>query len=586
MKTINSKDGLANLLNANNGKCSDTKIEITYTEFILALNNVPSIEFSDCIFSFVDSNNNFNTIDVRDICFQSCEFNTDFNLENLGVTGPLFEVRFEKCKFKGKLNFSRIVQVPDDDEEHKDYVNEVRFVFKDNSYYNFNPEEKPLEYSVGISTLESCVDANSRFYVEIKGVEKIQKLYLSNTPNLTIVPQIPIELLTISRIKSLNIQTGKGLELDEFRVHDCVLNSLPGATKIKRYEFWDSIVNPKLWIGGNFQIEYFDARRTTFEKTLMFQEYPVGTENNSEYHKIKSVSFENCNFPKKIEFIGSEIKKIKFDNCTFNESVKLINLKEGLEAVNFNRSTIKKFLLFNGWEDIISISEGCVIDFSYVFVEQTGHIIIRNINKNNVGEVDFKYANILGSVTFQDSKLNSLNLEKTTIVGQFNIEDVDVKKYCNRETVRRIKNEFKKNNDTVNALKYRAIEMNLYRQELIKDFKISQLPELLLLGLNTISNNNGRSWVRGIIFTLLAWFIFFGIFVCMRDGWGDTFLLCIPEYKKELVEYFWLPNGFDGLFSDTNALSSWGGIIVFFLGKIAIAYGIYQTIAAFRKYGK
>ena len=107
--------------------------------------------------------------------------------------------------------------------------------------------------------------------------------------------------------------------------------------------------------------------------------------------------------------------------------------------------------------------------------------------------------------------------------------------------------------------------------------------ELILLKLNTFSNNNGLSWFRGILFTFFVWFFFYSLFIMCRDGIGNTFFLNIPRYQEEFLKYLWLPNGFDGLFS---AKLSLGATSVFILGKIFIGYGIYQTISAFRKYGK
>ena len=61
-----------------------------------------------------------------------------------------------------------------------------------------------------------------------------------------------------------------------------------------------------------------------------------------------------------------------------------------------------------------------------------------------------------------------------------------------------------------------------------------------------------------------------------KDFWPDAF------------EFLWLPQGIKKL-SDSTANLSWFTIPIvafFIIGKILIAYGVFQTVSAFRKHGK
>jgi hypothetical protein len=100
----------------------------------------------------------------------------------------------------------------------------------------------------------------------------------------------------------------------------------------------------------------------------------------------------------------------------------------------------------------------------------------------------------------------------------------------------------------------------------------------LLLFLNLISNNNGRSWFQGIIFTLGVGLLFFTLYLntlgisfaagsCYQD-----YVLFITSFPKLQIESYYN--------------ESWITQLVIWLGRIFISYGIYQTIASFRKYGK
>ncbi|MEI8075982.1 MAG: pentapeptide repeat-containing protein [Bacteroidota bacterium] len=127
------------------------------------------------------------------------------------------------------------------------------------------------------------------------------------------------------------------------------------------------------------------------------------------------------------------------------------------------------------------------------------------------------------------------------------------------------------------------VKASTYLKPLVTFFKAIPLWEYILLKLNTLSNNNGLSWFRGILFTLGVWFIFFNWFAMIKYGIGDTFIWTDEYYLKKAIDFLWLFSGIKGLSKDS---ATWAEIIPFIFGKIFIGYGIYQTISAFRKYGK
>lgn len=101
-----------------------------------------------------------------------------------------------------------------------------------------------------------------------------------------------------------------------------------------------------------------------------------------------------------------------------------------------------------------------------------------------------------------------------------------------------------------------------------------------MLLLNWISNNNGKSWFRGVAFTLLVGltgFYFYGRVLDIKMVLPDFFqkyIVFISSFPKlGLKEYSELPD-------------TWDLSLVVWLTRIFISYGVFQTIAAFRKYGK
>lgn len=109
----------------------------------------------------------------------------------------------------------------------------------------------------------------------------------------------------------------------------------------------------------------------------------------------------------------------------------------------------------------------------------------------------------------------------------------------------------------------------------------------IILLFNKHSNNFGTSWVNGVVFTLLFTFIT----LSLMAGFSDSVILTLNE--RGVYNYFesflYILNISPFNNDNTNYLFSDMGIltkITFFIGRIFIGYGIYQTIQAFRKYGK
>jgi len=249
---------------------------------------------------------------------------------------------------------------------------------------------------------------------------------------------------------------------------------------------------------------------------------------------------------KVITFKGAKILgRIDFENCE-------------IDSLESSFTNIQKGALFRIYESKLNL-----LDFTSVYNDG---VIILEDNQDNIEEITFK------------SALNT---------GLLEIENTSAKTILDRKTARLLKDSANKSGNKIDGLHYKAKEMALYQKGLFASFKWSKfgsfLNELILLTLNRFSNKHGLSWSRGLIFTLTVWVLFYGVFIMSRDGVGDVFFLCIEAKREGFIKYLWLPSGLNDLFIDNKAMS-WLTSAVFILGKIAIAYGIYQTITAFRKY--
>lgn len=297
----------------------------------------------------------------------------------------------------------------------------------------------------------------------------------------------------------------------------------------------------------------------TFQGEVFFKSAEITGTGNYEFSKNPLV------FKGKVEFQETTFCNADFSGFTFEEDVLLTETTFNCKAY-FNRVIFQKKLTFSS-----------VHFLNNVYFEEA------HINDLSLEYIAFPNIVSLNECNISRLSIRSIYFEKPA----FNISHLEVQQCDNRYTARFMKNEALKANDMVLALKFKAIEMQEYWKELkrivFRKHQWQHLPECILLGLNTVSNNNGRWWLLGAAFTVIVWVIFFSLFIIVRDGWGSTFIWADPAYLKEAVSYFWVFSGLDGLMSKNVTLI---GISIFILGKIFIAYGIFQTISAFRKYSK
>ena len=100
-----------------------------------------------------------------------------------------------------------------------------------------------------------------------------------------------------------------------------------------------------------------------------------------------------------------------------------------------------------------------------------------------------------------------------------------------------------------------------------------------------VSNYFGTSWARGFGFTIFSTLLFYIIFLLTLSSklefeWSAN---SMGSTCKHFIEFLNIANWDIKPFGIENY--NWA-YIVLFIGRIFIGYGYYQTIQAFRKYGK
>lgn len=154
-----------------------------------------------------------------------------------------------------------------------------------------------------------------------------------------------------------------------------------------------------------------------------------------------------------------------------------------------------------------------------------------------------------------------------------------------RDSYRQLKLAMERMGNRYYSLIYRSKEIHYQRKELDWHW------DKILLYINYIPNNNGISWFRAVLFTLsCALFAFLFLNSQLKEPvfyWTTnvSFNETIETFKLGAKNYISFLSTFP-VFKNENLKDNWVVDLIVLLSRIFISVGIYQTITAFRKYGK
>lgn len=365
---------------------------------------------------------------------------------------------------------------------------------------------------------------------------------------------------------------------------------------------------------------YFE--NTEFKKSFTFEN--IATD--------KHISFIKARFEGRTNFINNRSDGTMFFNGSYIKSYFNISGKKLLSEKGTGLFLLKEVDFFQ------SIIEGKI----FISCHYINNLLFINSSFEKysglytmeccVDNLIFSGFHNWGHIKLDKTKIKkSISLIDAHDSGLININDSNLKSIQDRHTACVLKDESIRRNNQIDAIKYRSIEMNLYLQDKKEELKHwlkrkkkqviififsflfagvlscmwypcsililllicslfynKTVQEFTLLGLNTLSNNNGLSWTRGIIFTISVSFIFYTIFAFINREIYLTInvneiIKYTPIFWKNVMRYLLIFN-FDQI-ENYKDITAWA-MFLFLIGKIFIGYGIYQTISAFRKHGK
>ncbi len=275
------------------------------------------------------------------------------------------------------------------------------------------------------------------------------------------------------------------------------------------------------------------------------------------------------------EFIQNTINKIFLKRAIISGRIDFERCK--IKELNGNFITIKN-------EAILRIYESCIEKLNFISVHNIGVIMLED-NKKDIVEITLKSAMNRGIIEIENTEVQKILDRKTARVlkdAAFKSGNIiDALKYkpkemdlYEKELVEKLNVEWK-NHKLLSPIVIQIITtllilvsaiwlVSVINQHLyvligaivallflwtpigkwmvkawsyLKNF-VTPLLELILLKLNTLSNNNGLSWSRGILFTLFVWFLFFNWFAMIKYGIGGTFIWTDEYYLKKAIDFF------------------------------------------------
>jgi hypothetical protein len=313
--------------------------------------------------------------------------------------------------------------------------------------------------------------------------------------------------------------------------------------------------------------------------------------------KISNVKFNDNEFNAYTSFKSS---KFYFNNDNFNNTGEYWNESKfwnnKFNKVKFSEVEFDKVFKFDKC-DFLSTTwfEKCknIRNSHLVFIacEFNGFVLY---NHSNLNFLDIDRCTFDKSVSFTDAVFNKIRLFEVKFGGgayfdEIKINNVKDKSYLKdkskilewKRTLRAIKQELQKTENKIDFNRYRNYELAAHYKEL----KLNEnFKDTTILWATKWSSNFG-SWIWAFWFTILSGFFWYIVLYRIENSGvfdsekANEFFVGLFRFFLVTDFYNPLTNSKDRIYLTTSL--SW---LVFILGKIFIAFGIYEMIQTFRKF--
>lgn len=555
------------------------------------------LKFQGIVFEDFIHESNFET--KKDILFYRCTFKNPIVLEKITSREiTFFECIFEKEFYLQESNFHSISFFGCDSKQ------DINIISSTSDVLSFR----------GIKV--NKIEING-IYHDLQIIStKAESLLINDVNNSHTYRESKIVFLVENEIKRIDFKcshifseilfTGSDYEEIFFEGEFKKRIDFKGDITVQNLHFESSIFHSRIDIeNGSYEYIYF--YRSSFNGLVYINDLEI-LEKGLRDINIKSLSLHSSNFQKDVVINLSKIEMFNSSHCNYNEVLNLNNyFKNTCESDDFVMVSIDgvnqgNIVIENIYADITlgGINFGNIyfrdIDISTIYLSDYQNIGVLSFSNIRTGN----YLVIQNSTTGKMNFINSdINLFNEIIIADSNIDDANFYKYPKR-VLAQSKNPkmgygISKKSSRILNLKnvYNQLKRNAKSKgdiDIARKFESLEYKQLLLskrigfdsfiLFLNFISNNNGNSWFRGVVFTLLTGLLFFILYLktlnidfYFDESYKDYIIFMSSFPKLELKKHI-------------ISIDNWQTQLVLWLSRIFISYGIYQTIAAFRKYGK
>ena len=208
--------------------------------------------------------------------------------------------------------------------------------------------------------------------------------------------------------------------------------------------------------------------------------------------------------------------------------------------------------------------------------------IFEDINKNNeINKICFYNIKIIGKIDLQNIEVDEADFKGSFINGGLiNPVNFKVHKFANRESALFLKQQAYARNNVIDALEYKAKEIEKHKEELKDQFKkdknLKTLGDIFSIELSSLYSDNGQNWIKALFMTILITIICFTVFYMPDLSKSDITHLYYKNYFSELIKYF-IPTDYSLIIeyakNEFHLCLKIFGVLVYFLGKILFCYG-------------
>lgn len=382
--------------------------------------------------------------------------------------------------------------------------------------------------------------------------------------NCNFEKQIYINHCSIKKLIFNNICELRDLQITDVEIEELIINS--------KYE----LENCNIEVTDISISKLLSLSRLKIKKGGLSLTYNFDNTENDKKRRASMINFrcENAyfmgDFGTLIDFRNSKIKTIRFDHCTFQKAV-FDKTSFGINSSFFDC----KFSSNTSFRDCTNQDK---LVFQSCLFESFSHF-----NESSFNNFKLLHTTFEKKASFDKVKVNSIELYQTSFLQGGFFDDIEIFSLnnCNRKTLRTIKQELQKADNRIDYNRFKSYELAAYNKEIgWKD----NFKDKFILSATWFSTGFDHSWLRAMVFTLLSAIIFYCLFLISEDYLNSFEVYNGKEFFSGYFRFLLITDFYNPLIEERKFLTEPLSWLVFIVGKIVIAFGIYEIIQAFRKF--